>query len=99
MTFQEHSPAGHPADAGRCTTSRTLPRMDLAFLAGDAALAIAGDAARTGWGIHGHETIGGVVTGVALAAAVVQAASAGKGFRWADECEHAQPATSATAAR
>jgi hypothetical protein len=88
MTFQEHRP-------DRCTTSRTLPRMDLAFLGVEAGAAIAGDALRSGWGFRAHPTAGPIVIGVALAAGVMQAASAGKGFRWVDECAQ-RPAATAT---
>lgn len=90
MTFQEHRP-----DPDHCTTSHTLPRLDLAFLGAEAGAAIAGDALRTGWGFQAHPTAGSIVIGAALAAGVVQAASAGKGFRWADECAQRPTATAA----
>lgn len=78
MTFQEHG--------DHCATSRTLPSLDLMFLGTEVGGAIVGDALRTGSGLPAHRTVGGVLIGASLAAAVVQAASAHAGFRWADEC-------------
>lgn len=90
MTFQDHGP-------GRCSSSRLLPRLDVAALGIDAAGAIAGDALRTGSGFRAHTTIGPILLGVSMAAMAANAVSAEHGFRWADGCRGER--TTATATR
>ncbi|HEU4727697.1 MAG TPA: hypothetical protein VFT22_07405 [Kofleriaceae bacterium] len=100
MTFQKHLPRGGVTSASSpsaCSSSRVLPWVDVGFISAEVGAGAAGFLIHAGvFGGHDHEDVGTIVTGVALAVAVVQGASAGNGFRRAAECGQLEQPSAAT---
>ena len=94
IALQSHLPAGRPAsssDIAACSSSKRLPRADAIFLGAELLTAVAGQALHAGLGpLDYHEDLGTVMTGTALAAAVLQLASMRNGYDRAEACAQAQ---------
>lgn len=77
-------------DRSTCSTSQRLPVADLAIVGAEVVAATVGIFLHQGVILERREEAGTVLSGTTLFAAILQGASAGEGFRRAEECRGAR---------